>query len=507
MKKRLLLLLGIVIFGVFGIAATIPEKMVQEFTLDNGMHFIVVERHQFPTVSCIILFDVGAGDEPVGKTGMAHLLEHLMFKGSRDFGVTDWEKEKSLFEEANKATHEWISALDKTLTEHPQGVFKEDEKMPESQSLAAVDKTIKDLLDKEREYIIKDEFWGTYDRHGGSMQNAFTSEDSTGYFVVLPANKFELWAILESDRLKDAVFREFFSERDVVMEEKRRSDESVPDDMLGNLENTLAFPVHPYGRPVVGYWDDLRHLAYEDVQNFYNTYYRPNNCVAVVAGDITLPKVQELAKKYFEPLPKGAIPVRHWTGEPPLDGPRGGAVYFDAQPQIMLAYRVPSIGHPDFPALQLAANVLGRGESSRLNRRIVLDQKMAPSAASWCSPRKEAYLFEFNSTPFKDHTIEEIERAFREEVGKLAAEGPAEKELAKVKNQFHASTVYRLESPTWYAFWLAQNAIQYKDWRFGYRYLDRIDAVTADDIKRVLKKYVVPENEIRVVLMKKEKSQ
>jgi zinc protease len=182
-------------------------------------------------------------------------------------------------------------------------------------------------------------------------------------------------------------------------------------------------------------------------------------------------------------------------------------VYFDAQPQISLAYRVPGVAHEDFPALQLAANILGSGESSRLRRRLVLKDRIARYVGTWCRAQRAPELLTINSEPFKDHTLDEVEKTIREEVETLKNTGPTGEELQKVKNRFHANLVYRLENPTWLGMWLATNYTYYKDWRHDYQYLDRIDAVTADDIKRVAQKYLIPDNEIKVVLERKEKVQ
>jgi predicted Zn-dependent peptidase len=486
--------------------ATIPEGLVQTFTLDNGMKFLVVERHEAPTVSCVIMYNVGAGDEPLGQSGMAHLIEHLMFKGSSEMGTTDWEKEKPFFDEANLETRKWIADMEASRAANPPGVFLDDEKIVQTDELTKEEATIKNILDQERKFIIKDEFWGTYDRHGGQRQNAFTGNDRTVYFVVLPANKLELWSLMESQRMDKALFREFYSERDVIMEERRRGDESDPDGRMWEALASSAFHVHPYGRPVVGYWDDLRHLSHEDVVAFYRTYYRPNNAVAIVIGDTKLDAVKQIAQKYFAPIAAGDIPKRHWTEEPPMFGHREATVVFDAQPQLSLSYRVPAIRHPDFPALQLAASILGGGESSRLNRRLVLQDRIASSAYSWCESMRDPYLFQVMCVPFKGHTVDEVGRAITEEVEKLKASGPTESELAKVKNEHHAGAVYRLESPTWLAMWLGESEQEYGDWREGYRYLDRVDAVTAPDIQRVLTKYAVFDNEVRVTLQQKEKS-
>jgi predicted Zn-dependent peptidase len=485
-------------------AVDVPENLVQEFTLNNGMHFIVVERHQFPTISCVIFYDVGAADEPRGKTGMAHLLEHLMFKGTTEFGTVNWTKEKELFDEANWLTREWIHEYGKLKNMIVPDVLEEDLNYRENEKLKTVEEKIKQVLEQEREFIVKNEYWGTYDRHGGRRQNAFTSSDYTGYFVVLPANKLELWAIMDSSRMRDAVFREFFSERDVVMEEKRLRGESNPDSKLWRLIHSLAFNAHPYGRPVVGYWDDLYTMSYEDIYKYYDAYYKPNNSVAVIVGDVGLKEVKRLAKKYFEPIATGDIPERYRTFEPPMNGQRSGTVYADSQPKVAIAYRVPGYDHADFPALQLAARVLGSGNSSRLNRQLVLDKKIARSASSWCSIERDPYLFMFWGEPFKDHTVDEVEQVFREELEKLKLDGPSVRELQKVKNNLHASSIYRLDSPTWFAMWLARHYTLYSDWREGYRYLDRLDEVTVEDVKRVVGKYLIPENEIKGVMMRKE---
>ena len=506
MRRAFLILLFFFVFPVPSLAA-VPEGLVQSFTLDNGMKFLVVERHESPTVSCMILYNVGAADEPVGKTGMAHLLEHLMFKGSRELGTTDWGKEKPLFEQANLGTHQWIKAMEASRRANPPGIFREDEALVQTDDLKTQDAAMAQLLDQERKYIIKDEYWGTYDRHGGSDQNAFTGPDRTVYYVVLPANKLELWGILESQRMDQAVFREFFSERNVIMEERRLGDETNPDGRIYEALGAAAFPTHPYGRPVVGYWDDLRHMTYEDVAAFYQTYYKPNNAVAVVVGDTKVAQVKAIAERYFGPVKAGDIPARRWTEEPPLGGRRDATVVFDAQPQIILAYRVPATSHPDFPALQLAASVLGGGESSRLYKRLVLQDKITNYAYSWCEEMRDPYLLQISSAPFKGHAVGEVETSIKEEVENLARDGPTEQELAKTKNEHHANSVYRLESPVWLGLWLGQHEQQYGDWREGYRYLDRIDAVTAADIQRVVRKYLVFANEVRVTLQQKESGQ
>jgi predicted Zn-dependent peptidase len=503
MGKWAAILIGMLWAGLAA-AATMPKVEAKEFTLKNGMHFIVFERAALPTVSCVIYFNVGAADEPVGKTGMAHLLEHLMFKGSTDFGTTDWVVERPLFEQANRDTEQWIAELDKIRKAEPAGVLKGSEKAPETPALKALDEGLAALLEKERAYIIKDEFWGTYNRHGGSQQNAFTNYDYTGYFVVIPANKLKLWAVMESDRIRDAKFREFYSERNVIMEEKRMGDETNPEGKMYETLAAMTYPTHPYGRPVVGYWDDLYHMRYADIESFYNTYYRPNNAVAVIVGGVKADEVKALAETYFEPIPRGQVPERHWTDEVPMEGPRQGMVYFDADPQMAMSYRVPQLKHPDYPALDLACAVLGQGESSRLNKRLVLKDKLATFASCWTSDNRDPSDMSFAAMPFKGHTLEEVEKAIREEVTLLRTAGPDEKELQKIKNQYQAGAIYRLDSPVWFATWAAQNYIFYGDWRAGYEFYERVNKVTAKEIQEALAKYVTDENEIKVTLKRKE---
>jgi predicted Zn-dependent peptidase len=433
--------------------AEIPKVEAHEFTLKNGMHFIVFERPALPVAASAIFFNVGAADEPVGKTGMAHLLEHLMFKGSSNFGTTDWEAERPLFEKANAETERWIAAVDRAWAAAPPGVLKGSEKAPETPEVKALEEEINKTLEAERAYILKDEFWGTYNRNGGSNQNAFTDYDFTGYYVVLPANKIKLWAVMESDRIRDAKFREFFSERNVIMEEKRLSDETYPDSKWMEALASLAFPAHPYGRPIVGYSDDLYHMSIQDVQAFYDAYYKPNNAVAVIVGGVKAGEVKALAETYFEPIPRDQVPKRHWTNEVPLDGPREVTIYFDAQPQRSFAYRTPAKLHPDYPALALASQVLCGGASSRIYRRVVLDEKMANSASCWLGDSRDPNLLTFNFEPFKGRTVDEVESVIREEIARLQKDGPEEKELQKVKNQHQASAIYRLDSPVGFAFW------------------------------------------------------
>jgi predicted Zn-dependent peptidase len=215
-------------------------------------------------------------------------------------------------------------------------------------------------------------------------------------------------------------------------------------------------------------------------------------------------EVKALATTHFEPIPRGQVPERHWTDEVPLEGPRQGLVYFDADPQMAMSYRVPQLRHPDYPALDLACAILGQGESSRLNKRLVLKDKLATYASCWTSDNRDPSDMSFAVMPFKGHTVEEAEQAIREEIASLKTNGPDEKELQKIKNQYQASSIYRLDSPVWFATWAARNYIFYGDWKAGYAFYDRVNQVTAKEIREALVKYVTDENEIKMTLKRKE---
>jgi predicted Zn-dependent peptidase len=286
---------------------------VVERTLKNGMKVLMVERHDSPTVSLHLRFRVGSVDDPRGETGIAHMLEHMMFKGTKNYGTTNYQAEVPVMNKIDQLAAEEererarrFSAFDK----------------PEEAKIKKLQEEMKATLDQERKYIVKDEMWQTYQRVGAVGMNASTGEDSTQYFLALPSNQLELWAYLESDRLANPVFREFYSERDVVHEERRMRTDNEPQGALWENFLSTAFQAHPYRNPTIGWASDIDGLMREEVLSYFKTFYAPNNCIAVLVGDIDPDKTMAIMEKYFGVLPAQKVPAREITVEPAQTGER-----------------------------------------------------------------------------------------------------------------------------------------------------------------------------------------
>ncbi len=284
------------------------EKKVTVHKLANGWTFIIYERPLAPVFSFSTYVDAGSAQEVPGITGLAHMFEHMAFKGTPNIGTTDYEAEKAALAKIDAA----YAALD--AERRRSGADPEKVK--------ALEKSWRDLQEQADKYIVKNEFGEIVDRAGGVGLNAGTGSDSTVYFYSMPSNKTELWAYLESERFMHPVFREFYKERDVVKEERRLRTESSPTGRLQEQFTAAAFIAHPYHQPVVGYMSDLDSFSREDAERFFRTYYVPANIVTAVVGDVKATELIPILEKYFGRIPKGDPPPKLRTVEPPRR-PRG----------------------------------------------------------------------------------------------------------------------------------------------------------------------------------------
>jgi len=495
----LILLLMTFVFLTFSVTllASDINLDVKETTLSNGMKVIVLENHDAPVFSTIIRAKVGSVDEKSGYTGISHFLEHMMFKGTQKFGTKDYNAESALIkkidslgvllkEEWAKLHDEW-TPLDSTLYKK----YREE--------IAAVQK-------EQAEYIIKDELWETYLKNGGAGLNASTGQDGTQYYVSLPSNRLELWALMESDRFANAVFREFYSERDVVHEERRMRTDNSPRGKMGEVLGSTAFTASGYHHPVVGWETDIENYDHPTLRWYYETYYAPNNLVAVVVGDVDANEVFEVCERYFGKTPRGPeVPVMH-TREPEQTGEKRSVVEYEANPSVMIGWHCPAIGNPDNAALDVLTSVLSSGRTSRFNKTIVEEKKLANRAYIWTSNSRFPDLLVASAIPMSPHTCAEVEEAIYEEIEKLKTEPVTEWELQKIRNQLEAGFIRGLNSNGGMAWRLCSYQAMTGDWRNLLAYHEQIKAVTADDVMRVARKYFVPEKRTVVTLVKKEKA-
>ncbi|UCF05822.1 MAG: insulinase family protein [bacterium] len=538
-------LLGL-LMGTPVYAETLMEK-VKEFDLKNGMKFLVVERHEAPVVFCAIVFDVGSANERNNITGISHLLEHMMFKGTEMMGTKNYKKEIPYIEktdelgertiELRKAMDEWRYEKFRAFANQVIAGFSDEEKeavgankyeqnrlMAEKiramsalpDSLTSVEYLIEDrgvnylemfveheiawgeiskLLDEQRQYIISEELWEYYMNNGSRFLNAGTSNDFTVYFVYLPANRLELWMTMESDRMDTPIFREFWSERDVVMEERRLS-ENDPDDVLRESFYSVAFTASPYKWPVLGWMSDLLTVDREELVDYHRIHYAPNNAVAVVVGDIDVGKVKKMAKKYFGPIPAQEPPPPVETREPEQQGERRVVVEHTANPRLMIGFHKPTFPHPDAVTTLLVNNILSEGRTSRLYKSIYEEQELTARPVRVYTGPGDRYdnLLVISAMPQQPHTLEEVEAAILDELEKLKTEPVTDRELQRIKNQIDAMQIRQLGSNLGIAFTIAMGQLYLGDYKGLFELYDRVKAVTKEDVMRYAEEYFMPKN-------------
>ncbi|MEQ8961885.1 MAG: insulinase family protein [Coleofasciculus sp. C2-GNP5-27] len=453
---------------------------VTEFRLDNGMKFIVLERHQAPVVSFATYADVGGVDEPVGKTGVAHFLEHLAFKGTKQIGTRNYQAEKPLLNRLDQLSAQ-IKAAKKAGNEAKVAQLKEEFAQVEAEAASLVK---------------QNEFGQIVEQAGGVGLNAATSADATVYFYSFPSNKLELWMSLESERFLEPVFREFYKEQEVILEERRlRTDNSPIGQMIEAFLDT-AFQVHPYRRPVIGYDEDIRNLTRDDVRQFFETHYVPSQLTMAIVGDVDPDEVKELAQVYFgryeaKPAAPGVSIV-----EPPQQQTREVTLELPSQPWYLEGYHRPSRTHPDHVVYEIIGRLLSDGRTSRLYKSLVQEQQVALSAAGFSGFPGDKYpnLMLLYALTAPGHTVEEVATALREEIERLKTEPVSAQELERVKTQARAGLLRSLDSNMGMARNLVEYQVKTGDWRNLFNEIQAIAQVTPADIQRVAQATFTPDN-------------
>jgi predicted Zn-dependent peptidase len=456
------------------------EKRMTEFTLDNGLKFLVLQRHEAPVVSFHTYADVGSVDEVKGITGLAHLFEHMAFKGTKTIGTKDYAAEAK----AMARMDELFDAIKKEKRKGDQADKAKLEQLQEQFEQAQQD---------AQKYIAHDEYEEALTREGAAGFNAYTSEDATQYIVSLPSNKVELWMSLESDRFANPVLREFYKERDVVMEERRMMENS-PYGRLAEEFQAIAYLAHPYGESVVGHMSDVRTITRAEAEAFFKKYYCPSNLTIAIVGDVNPQEIRGLAEKYFARIPSGPKPEPVETEEPPQRGERRVTVEDPAQPLVIIGYHQPNVNHPDSAVFEAMAQIVGVGRTSRLYKSLVKEKKIAISASAGQGWNKYPALFTFSAVPAKGHTSHECEEAIYAQIEKLRTEPVSPEELQKAKTRARASLIRQLDSNSGLAAELTFYEVITGDWRNLFKQLDKIEKVTADDIQRVAKEYFTSKN-------------
>jgi predicted Zn-dependent peptidase len=502
MKKRILALAAAaVLLAAFAAAAGVTLD-VKEHVLANGMKILMIPKPGVPRVVCHIYFKVGSINERPGITGSAHVHEHLMFKGTEVMGVTDYAAESRIDAE-----------IDRLMGE----IYREKywRKDGDQAKIAGWQKQVDELVKAQKAYIIKDDLWTQYMKNGGTGLNASTSQETTGYYVTLPSNKVELQMLMESDRMMNARFREFYSEKDVIMEERRLS-ENRPGYFFTEQVQAAFYTASPYHWDVIGWMDDLKKMTKQDLVDFHNTYYVPNNAVAIYVGEFDPRAIIAMAEKYFGRIPKGPDlePIR--TGVPAQYCEKRFYGEGPAPTSLTMMFHTPPDGDPDTPALSVLASTLGSGGgggfrgmgggggTGRLYKTLVRDKQIAVSASASSRAQWYAGAFQFSATPRVDKGVkpEDLEKEIWAEIDKVKKDGLTDEELQKAKNRSEAMFIRSLDSSSGLASRVGRAELM-RGWRSILADLEALKKVANDDIKRVAAKYFVKDNSLAAIYVRK----
>jgi predicted Zn-dependent peptidase len=492
-------------FWLIGLCATLQAQKVPvvEKELSNGMRLLMVVRHDEPTVAGGWVAHVGSSNERLGITGIAHLFEHMMFKGTPTIGTKDYKKDLEIIAEQEKIRDEMRLEERKMRAAYRHGDI-DDVLKPENKTerYKELEKKFDQLIEEQRKVLVKNEFDRIYSANGGSGMNAFTTEDFTAYFVTAPANKLELWTWMESERILHPVFREFYAERDVVFEERRMRTDSTPLGKFAEEFNAMFWESSPYAWPVVGWPSDIPSISKAQADEFYGLYYCPQNITLILIGDLDTNKTEAMARKYFERIPRGPKdPPDVVTLEVKQLAEKRMYAEADTNPQVDILWHSVPFKHKDSYALDILGQILST-RTGRLYKGLVLGSGVATEVYADQTSQKWAGYFNAGGEAKDGRKPEEVEQGIYENVEKLKKEEVGAEELQKVKNNFAAAEYRRLSANSPILMHLIYNDGP-GDWREINEAGPKIQAVTAADVKRVANEYLTRENRTVAVYTRK----
>jgi predicted Zn-dependent peptidase len=452
------------------------ESRISDFTLDNGIKFIVMERHQAPIVSFMTYVNIGSAYEEPGKTGAAHFLEHLAFKGTTRIGTIDYEAEQKLLDRLDSLSTQIQSASGSQTTAQLQQEFEQAQA-------------------KASSYVEQNEFGQIVEQAGGVGLNATTSADATRYFYSFPANKLELWMSLESERFLEPVFREFYEEKNVILEERRMRTDNSPIGKMVEQFLEVALPNNPYGRPVIGSEADIRGLTRGDIQQFYQNYYTPSHIVVAIVGDVNPTEVETMARAYFGRF-TAQSPATHIQAAPSTQtAPQEIILKLPTEPWYLEGYQRPAITDPDNAVYQVISSLLSGGRTSRLYQSLVEKQlALNVEAADGFPGDRYPNLMLLYALTAPGHSVETVAAALEAEITRLKTEPVTIEELDRIKAQSRAGLLQTLASNEGMASLLPEYEAKTGNWRNLFEGLKAIEAVTAADVQRVANDLFQPKN-------------
>jgi len=459
------------------------EKRTTVKVLPNGLTLIICERPEAPVFSFYTEVNAGSADDPGGQSGLAHMFEHMAFKGTEQIGTTNYPAEKVALAKVEIAYANYDAEFRKRVGQDPK-------------KLAELKQVFEDARKDAQQYVIPNAFPQLAEENGAEGLNADTSEDSTNYFWSMPENRLELWAYMESGRIGHPVEREFYKERDVVQEERRMRVDSSPTGRLVDQFLSTAYVAHPYRRPGVGFESEISQVSATEAQAFHAKYYVPSNIVIAVVGDVKASEAMPMLEKYFGPIPGGPQPEPMTTVEPPQYAEKNVVIKEATQPFYLEGYHRGDYRDPDDAVFDAITDIVSNGRTARLYKSMVVDQKIAAVAQGFSGFPGDKYpgLFAFYAVPLPGHTDDEMETAIHKELDRLKTEDVSDAELERFKTRAKADKLRGLADNMGLAEQLADYQTKFGDWRELFRDVAKIDAVTKADIKRVANKTFVASN-------------
>ncbi len=459
------------------------EQKTTTKVLANGLTLIVCERPDAPVFSYATFIDAGDVNDPSGQSGLAHMFEHLAFKGTTEIGTTDYAKEKVALAKVEAAN-------DAYEAEYLKAVGRDPKKLEELQ---------KAFLEAQKEahaFVVPNQFTDVAERNGANGLNAETGLDNTMYFWSMPENRLELWAWLESGRLSDVVPREFYKEREVVIEERRMRTDSNPIGRLVEQFLATAYVAHNYGRSSIGWPSEVSQITATEAMEFHKKYYVGANVVVAVVGDVKASAAMPMLERYFSRVPAGPKPEEMTTVEPKQFAEKTVVIREQTQPFYVEGYHRPDYRDPDDAVYDAIGDIMSNGRVSRLYRSLVRDRQIAAEAQGFSPFPGDKYpgLFAFYAVPLPGHTPAEMRDAIHQEIDKLKNADVTDEELAMFKTRTRAGLLHGLADNQGLANNLAEYQTRYGDWRELFTQLEKVDKVTKADIRRVANKVFVASN-------------
>lgn len=459
------------------------EKRTTVKVLPNGLTLIVCERPAAPVFSYFTLVNAGAADDAQGESGLAHMFEHMAFKGTTEIGTTDYAAEKLALANVEAA----YAAYDAEL------------RKPVAQDQARLDSLKKAFLAAQaaaEKFVIPNQFSELAEQNGAVGLNASTGEDSTQFFWSMPSNRLELWAYMESSRIGHPVEREFYKERDVVQEERRMRVDSSPTGRMLEQFVATAYTAHPYRRPGVGWESDISQVTATEADAFHRKFYVPSNIVVAVVGDVKASEAMPVLERYFAPIPAGPKPLPITTVEPPQYAEKSVVIKEATQPFYIEGYHRPDYRDPDDAVYDAITDIFSNGRTARLYRALVRDQQIAAEAEGFSGYPGDKYpgLFAVYAVPLPGHTPAQMREAIHKQLDLLKSTDISDAELARFKTRARADLLRGLADNEGLAHQLAEYQTRFGDWRQLFHDLDKIDAVTKADVRRVANKIFLDSN-------------